>query len=415
MSLDRKTQTMINIVKDSYTSDQDAGFSAYVLGKYKLAFTDLKIKYKDLEEVQRKIKEIDLNITQTDFPITIFHNFSVLESPDNFITFDSYEAKKKILINYYFNSYEKAKLVFNIIQQFQDKDSDLFVNITNFYLTADKQIKANDMFKVKDDFKMNSEDYYPYIDIKEMFSQFMLSDSNILLLSGIPGTGKTRLGDMFMQYLLDEADLQETRKKSTIRETIDDAILEVNVVLQESEGVKVAYIKNEEILSMDLFWNILQEEEHCLIFLDDLDFSLLPRTQNISTSEDNQKNKFISNLLSFTDGIFDAGNKTKFVITSNRDVSEIDTAVLRKGRTFDILNLRHLKHEEASKIWLNSGLPLEEFNEEFQEETVLQADLGSTISLKIKAKDQNKQIEPYIKEEGISVYKKIKNPKKVGL
>lgn len=225
----------------------------------------------------------------------------------------------------------------------------------------------------------------------------------------------TRLGDMFMQYLLDEADLQETRKKSTIRETIDDAILEVNVVLQESEGVKVAYIKNEEILSMDLFWNILQEEEHCLIFLDDLDFSLLPRTQNISTSEDNQKNKFISNLLSFTDGIFDAGNKTKFVITSNRDVSEIDTAVLRKGRTFDILNLRHLKHEEASKIWLNSGLPLEEFNEEFQEETVLQADLGSTISLKIKAKDQNKQIEPYIKEEGISVYKKIKNPKKVGL
>lgn len=205
MSLDRKTQTMINVVKDSYTSDQDAGFSAYVLGKYKLAFTDLKIKYKDLEEVQRKIKEIDLNITQTDFPITIFHNFSVLESPDNFITFDSYETKKKILINYYFNSYEKAKLVFDIIQQFQDKDSDLFVNITNFYLTADKQIKANDMFKVKDDFKMNSEDYYPYIDIKEMFSQFMLSDSNILLLSGIPGTGKCLDGNEEIEIEIEDS------------------------------------------------------------------------------------------------------------------------------------------------------------------------------------------------------------------
>jgi len=415
MSKDVKPQTIVSVMKDSYSSDQMVGFSSYVLNKYKLSFDNLKIKYKDLKEVQKKIQEVDKTLKLTEFEMTIFYDFSVMESEDNFITFDSYENKKKIQINYYFNSYEKAKPIFDVIQSFQDKDDELFVNISNFYLNTNKEVKANEMFKVKDDFAINQEDYYPYLDIQEMFSQFMMSDSNILLLSGEPGTGKTRLGDMLMQYLLDEADLQEVKKRKTIHEHIEDSIIEIDVVSQESEGVKVAYIKNEEILSMDSFWNILQEEEYHLIFLDDLDYSLLPRTQNISTSEDIQKNKFISNLLSFTDGIFNAGNKTKFVITSNRDVSEIDTAVLRKGRTFDILNLRQLKHEEAGKIWVKSGLGIEEFNEEFQEEKVLQADLGSTITLKQKAKKENKEINPYIKEEGISVYNKIKNPKKVGL
>jgi len=415
MSKDTKPQTVISVMKDSYSSDQMVGFSSYVLNKYKLSFDNLKIKYKDLKEVQKKIMEIDKNLTLVDFPITIFYDFWVMESEDNFLTFDSYENKKKIQINYYFNNYEKAKPIFDVIQSFQDKDDELFVNISNFFLTPDKQVKANEMFKVKDDFAINQEDYYPYLDINEMFSQFMLSDSNILLLSGEPGTGKTRLGDMLMQYLLDEADLQEVKKRKTVVEHIEDNIIEIDVLAQESEGVKVAYIKNEEILSMDSFWNILQEEEYHLIFLDDLDFSLLPRTQNISTSEDIQKNKFISNLLSFTDGIFNAGNKTKFVITSNRDVSEIDTAVLRKGRTFDILNLRQLKHEEAGKIWVKAGLGIDDFNKEFQEEKVLQADLGSTIILKQRAKEAKKEIKPYINEDGISVYNKIKNPKKVGI
>jgi DNA replication protein DnaC len=402
-------------MKDSYSSDQMVGFSSYVLNKYKLSFDSLKIKYKDLEEVQEKILKADPNLKINKFAMNMFYDFHVMESDENFLTFDSYENKKKIQINYYFNDYSKANEIFEIVQSFQDKDDEIFVNISNFFLTPDKSVKANEMIKVKDDFSINSENYYPYIDTNEMFSQFMMSDSNILLLSGEPGTGKTRLGDTLMQYLLEKADITEVKKKRTIQEQIEDTLIEVDVMTQESSGVKVAYIKNEEILSMDSFWNILQEEEYHLIFLDDLDFSLLPRTQNISTSEDIQKNKFISNLLSFTDGIFNAGNKTKFVITSNRDVTEIDTAVLRKGRTFDILNLRQLKHEEAGKIWVNSGLEMEDFNEEFQDEKVLQADLGSTITLKLRAKAENKEIKPYITEEGISVYNKIKHPKRVGL
>jgi len=419
----RKTSVQIAVTKDAYTSDQVVGFSSYVLGKFKLSFEGLKIKHKDLQEVQKRIKEVDPLINLTKFPITIFYDYYVMESEENMLVFDTFENKKKIQINYYFNNYKKAKVIFDIIQSFEDKDDDLFINISNFYLTPNKDIKTNDLLKVKDDFKDNFNSYYPYLNTEEMFKQYLLSDSNILVLSGKTGSGKTRLADSLMEYMLDVNDLEQKTKpklktkkfsssESELDQYVDNLFNGSNI---EEEGVKVAYIKNEEILSMDGFWNMLQEEEYDLIFLDDLDFSLLPRTQNISTSEDIQKNKFISNLLSFTDGIFNAGNKTKFVITSNRDVNEIDTAILRKGRTFDILNLRELTSSEALNIWLKNDLPEAEFHKEFMNKTVLQADLGSSIGLKVKAKEQDIVLKDYISEAGISVYNKIKQPKKIGL
>jgi len=324
------------------------------------------------------------------------------------------DNKKKVNINFYFHTYEESKDIFDIIQSFQDKDDDLFVSVSSFFFNDQKQIKANELIKNKEDFEYNSLDYYPYIETEEMFNQFIMSDSNILLLSGTPGTGKTKLGDAFMKYLLETADIKQSKSKKTVIEDYDDTFVEVDLMTQESQGVKVAYVKNEDILSQDIFWNILQEDEYHLVFLDDLDYSLLPRTQNIGTSEDIQKNKFISNLLSFTDGIFDSGNKTKFIITTNKEVGDIDTAVLRKGRTFDILQLRELHNQEARKIWLSTGLQENIFDEKFQD-SVLQADLGTTINIEKKAQEKNVELKPYIKEDGISLYNKTKNPKKIGL
>ena len=407
-------ETVVSVIKDSYTSDHAVLFSSYALNKFSLTFEGLKIKYKDVEKVISKILEYDKTIKRLDFPITIFYDFYVLENDDYMLTFDSMDNKKKVNINFYFHSYEASKDIFDIIQSFQDKDDELFVSISSFFFNDQKQIKANELIKNKEDFEYNSLDYYPYIDTEEMFNQFMMSDGNILLLSGTPGTGKTKLGDAFMKYLLETADIKQSKSKTTELKEYEDTIVEVDMITQESEGVKVAYIKNEEILSQDIFWNILQEDEYHLVFLDDLDYSLLPRTQNINTSEDIQKNKFISNLLSFTDGIFDSGNKTKFIITTNKEVGDIDTAVLRKGRTFDILQLRELHNKEARKIWLNNGLDEESFDEKFQD-SVLQADLGTTINIVKKAKESKVALNPYIKEEGISLYHRAKNPKKLGL
>lgn len=410
-------ESRLSIIKDSYTSDHQVLFSSYVTSRFSLTFEGLKVKYKDVETVISKIMETSTDIKRYDFPISIFYDFYVLESKDCFITLHSYDNMKKVEINYYFHTYEQSQEIFNIIKGFEDKDDDLFVSIASFFYDGNKQIKATESIKVIEDFKDNSLDYYPYIDVEEMFNQFMMSDSNILLLCGRPGTGKSRLGDSFMKYLLTNSNINQSIFTETFQEIIDEeTVVEANVQTQESDGVRVAYVKNEEILAQDLFWNTVKEDEYHLVFLDDLDYGLLPRSQQISTGVELDKNKFISNLLSFTDGIFNNTTiKTKFIITTNREVKDIDTAVLRKGRTFDILQLRDLENVEALSIWVKAGLTEEMFIDKFKHGNVLQSDLGSTIYEELKAKEKNVVLKPYIKEDGVSLYSSYKSPKKIGL
>jgi hypothetical protein len=186
-----KPQTVVNVTKDSYTTDHHVLFSAYALNKFNLTFEDLKIKYKDLEKVISKIIEVDKSLIRLDFPINIFYDCTILESDDYLITFDSYEKKKKISICFYFNSYKESKEIFDIIQSFQDKDDEVFVGISSYYYDGgQKALKKTENYKVKDDFNYNSLGYYPFLDVEEMFKQYMMSDSNILLLCGTPGTGK---------------------------------------------------------------------------------------------------------------------------------------------------------------------------------------------------------------------------------
>jgi len=420
--------TRINVVKDSYSSDAQTLFSSYAMNKHNLIFEGLKIKHKDIETVIEEITNEYPDMEKHYYPMTMFYDFYVLESDDYLLVFDSYDGKKKVNINFYFNSYKEANKIFDIIKSHEDRDEELFISLSTVYM-ENNNVKLNNSIKNLSEFEGTTSDFYPYLDTNELFRQYIMSDSNILLLCGKPGIGKTRLGNSFMEYLLTiaecDADIIEQKTTKSIKFTnelleIDPNVNIVDVTnvieIEEYDGVKVAYVKNEEILAKDEFWNILQEESFKLVFLDDLDYGLLPRTQNVGTSEDINKNKFISNLLSFTDGIFEAGNNTKFIITTNREVKDIDTAVLRKGRTFDILELRDLSKDEALKIWLKNGLSEEAFNKEFSnDKRVLQADLGSAITMTLKSLKANKELKPYIKEDNISLYSKVKNPKKIGL
>lgn len=408
--------TNISVVRDSYATDQSVMHSAYAIDKYKLSFEEIRVKSEDLPKIIKEVKEIDKNVIVNKFNLSIFYDYYVIESDDTLLTIDTLNNKERAQINYYFNSYTEAQDIFKVLVKYQDKDDDLYVTISNFFFDNQKSIKKSDDTKLKKDFKNTTSDYYPYLDTEEMFKQFMLNDSNILLLCGKPGIGKTKLGDAYMEYLLDlraENTSDTKSQQKVIKEEIDGDVFEYTT--SEYEGIKVAYVKNEEILSQDLFWNDIREEGYDLIFLDDLDYGLLPRTQEVQSAIDVDKNKFISNLLSFTDGIFEQGNKTKIIITTNRDVGDIDTAVLRKGRTFDILQLRELTKDEALNIWVENGLPEDEYHGEFNTNEVLQANLGTLIKMKLKIKEENVVIKPYIKEDGISLYNKIKNPSKMGL
>lgn len=163
--------------------------------------------------------------------------------------------------------------------------------------------------------------YIPYIDTDVMFERFFKSSENILLLTGRSGIGKSKLGALAIEYL----------SKHT-----------------EKVTANVASTSDVNVLSNDSFWGYLVSEEIDLVILDDLDFMLTPRSEE-QTATDVIKNRFVSNFLSFTDGF--KKNTVKFIITTNQTIDTIDASLLRKGRMFDILELRELTNKEARDVW----------------------------------------------------------------
>jgi len=422
----KEKQTILTVLKDAYVGDNMALFSSYIFTRYKLCFENLSITYDKKEQMIKEIIEVDKEMEEITFDLSELEKYTVLESNENLIIMDSYDSKSKTIVHvkFCFQNYKKSKVIFDIIQKYQTIEDNNYVIINSLYLEQNGALTSSVIKKKEKDFSKNDRDYYPYLDVEEMFNQYSMSDSNILILCGAPGVGKTRLGDDFINYMMDNKEEFENAKDIEI--TTHGTLEEWDEELEEEseypvkngytgDKATIMYVKNEEILSLDKFWNDLKVKPADLVFLDDLDYSLLPRTQDVGSSEDIKKDRFISNFLSFTDGIFEQGSSTKFIITTNRPLSDIDTAILRKGRTFDILELRALKEEEAKVIWLKHGLDERDFDEEMFGDEILQADLGNSISMKLKAKAKNVELSPYILEEGISLYASTKNKKHIGL
>lgn len=246
------------------------------------------------------------------------------------------------------------------------------------------------------DLKDISELYYPFLDTKALFDQFCTGNENILVLLGAPGLGKTKLTNCLFKYLMSNPEMIPYDKLEAIPEL-------------EEQFFNICYVKSNDILTMDEFWRNLQKDLPDFVVLDDLDYMLTKRDSEVLTSEDAKKNAFLNQLLSFTDGV--SKNKTKFIITTNQHFDDVDAAILRKGRLFDILEFRELNNAEALNIWLSEGLAEDEFHKLFTDK-VSQADLGSEI-----AKRKNKRIEnttsSYLKESGIS--KIQRKPKRMKL
>lgn len=239
--------------------------------------------------------------------------------------------------------------------------------------------------------------YYPYLNTDELFKQYTLADEAIIVLSGDPGLGKTKLVNMYLRYLMENGNI-----------LLDDDDLGM---------VDAVYVKNEDVLISDEFWNYLRESKPNVVILDDIDTYLTARTKSVRSEQEFRHNKFISNFLSFSDGLFSEEKRIKFLLTTNMESSTIDKALLRKGRMFNILKLRALHYEEAKSIWEREGLG-ESFEDNFKEGAITPAELGSLIKSLKSAKENDTIYEPYILEEGISVLEtsiKMSTSKKTGL
>ena len=385
----------ISMVCDSYVSLEDAMVQNYIADNYSFPIVNLSVKEEMIEECLGDIKKSFSSVNLDDIELNKTNRFLYLEDKGKFFMEFALESKNKAYtVNIYATSYGLAKSVYEAIRQYESGGNGIFIEVDNYIIAENGALNVRKNFKEIGDLFSASPKYYPYLDTDVLFKKFTISSENILLLVGQPGVGKTKLVSLYERFMFSHPELFNSNK-----DTLSDEVF-----------FKIAYVKNEEILAKDTFWEELNKNNYNLIFLDDADNCLLPRDSEVYTTEDANRKKFISQLLSFTDGIGE--NNTKIIITTNRSVDNIDVAVLRRGRTFDILEMQTLSFQEGLDIWLENDLLEEEYNEMFKDKhDIIPSELGAEISLKVKLRESDEEIGDYLLRDGVSLIHSYRNRK----
>jgi len=344
------------------------------------------------EELSNPEFNVRVKLDQPGFVYEDYEDYTVKLSEDNFLNglLDSmpesvghislgYTVDKKFAMFLSVSSYDEDLLeiwmdicgtpeVVNPVREYMNsiryeapRECEYYMHINHVYLDYRGQYDSTRHHKPTSDFDYVSKDLYPSVDVPLMVKMYLDSDESNMVLTGVPGTGKTCLAKMIMA--------------ETCRHLGYDA--------------QITYVKDREILKRDEFWANLSGNQPNLLILDDLDDELLPRTEG--------RNPIVNNLLSFSDGIFDV--KTKIIITTNLTNSSIDKAIVRPGRCFDILSLKPLTNDQAKDIWTGRyGQSENSFVEIFGKGDVSQAAISSEYA-RVQKNDQPQ----YLLDPSISI------------
>lgn len=166
--------------------------------------------------------------------------------------------------------------------------------------------------------------FYPWIKrgVDKYLSDYLESDASTLLLMGPPGTGKTSL----------------------LR----------HMIFQHAMRAVITY--DQLVLGRDNMFYDFMMGEHDLLLIEDADEML--------TSRKHAGNQAMARILNISDGVIKLPNK-KIVFTTNLEsTAEIDQALVRPGRCFDVMKFRALTPEEAVIAASVAGLPPREFKRE---------------------------------------------------
>lgn len=162
---------------------------------------------------------------------------------------------------------------------------------------------------------------YPFLGeekLTDYYDRYLNSTASILLLIGPPGTGKTT----FIRGLLDYA-------KASAVVTYDPNIL-------EKDGV---------------FADFLEDDECSIMVLEDSDAFLSARTNG---------NTMMHRFLNVSNGLVTAKGKKMIFSTNLPSVRDVDSALTRAGRCFDIVKFDLLQYDSAQKLANSLGVQLSE-------------------------------------------------------
>lgn len=165
--------------------------------------------------------------------------------------------------------------------------------------------------------------FYPWLSVAldDYFDAFMASKEPVLMLIGPPGTGKST----FIRSLI-------------VRRQLD-------AWLAYNQGV----VDNPAL--MDEFMSTQGAD---LLVYEDID-------QHLGMREDG--NTLMATLLNAVKGIGDFGKKKVIFSTNLPDINRVDSALVRIGRCFDILEHRLLNQEEAKAACKAAGMGDRDFSE----------------------------------------------------
>lgn len=169
------------------------------------------------------------------------------------------------------------------------------------------------------------EEMYPFLNGESLgsyYDRYMESSANILLLIGPPGTGKTT----FIRGLLAH------RNASAI----------------------VTY--DAQILEKDGFFARFIEDDSAVMVLEDSDAFLKSRSDG---------NTMMHRFLNVGDGLVTTKGKKMIFSTNLPSIRDIDSALVRPGRCFDILEFKPLNFENATALAVKLGCDIPSSGSQF--------------------------------------------------
>jgi len=162
------------------------------------------------------------------------------------------------------------------------------------------------------------DEMYPFLDgetLGDYYERYMASSANILLLIGPPGTGKTT----FIRGLL--------------AHTNSSAIVSYDSAILEKDGFFARFIESDD--------NVM--------VLEDSDAFLKSRTDG---------NTMMHRFLNVGDGLVTTKGKKMIFSTNLPSIRDVDSALVRPGRCFDILTFDTLNVEQANTLAKRLGVTI---------------------------------------------------------
>jgi hypothetical protein len=174
----------------------------------------------------------------------------------------------------------------------------------------------------EDELELANDSFYPWLGetIDQYAERFKKSKAGVILLIGPPGTGKSS----FLRTLMFKMSVKH-----------------LHLVYDE-----------KTLMSPNFTLWLGEIERDSLIAIEDADNFVASREE---------RNYQMSALLNYIEGVIP--NNNKLIISTNlANKSKVDEALIRVGRSFDVMEFRHLTHEEGHKVRESLNLSPVEFS-----------------------------------------------------